>query len=97
MVILEADPIEALSPAELVADMAAAAAALADIEARYARDRDGILRWLGPDAAKRRLLARLEASRLGDREELVEWLSEAHRLAAAAPPARTPAAGAPAT
>jgi hypothetical protein len=65
--------------------MSSAVAGLADIEARYRRDRDGILRWVGPDMAKRRLLARLEASRIRDREELVHWLADARRHATTVP------------
>jgi hypothetical protein len=68
-----------LSQTELAADMAGAIAALADIEARYERDREGILRWVGSDIAKERLLARLQASRVRDREELVQWLADAHQ------------------
>ena len=85
MVTLEPAPLDALSPAELAAEMSSAVAALADIEARYRRDRDGILRWVGPDIAKRRLLTRLEASRVRDREELVHWLGDARRHATTVP------------
>jgi hypothetical protein len=81
LVILQAASIDALSQAELEADIASAVAALADIEARYRRDREGILRWVGPDVAKARLLARLEASRVRDREDLVHWLADARRQA----------------
>ena len=71
--------IEILSPAELAVEIASATAALADIEARYRRDREGILRWVGPEVAKARLLTRLEAARVRDREELVRWVAHAHR------------------
>ena len=91
MVTLQPAPLEALSPTELAADMAGAIAALADIEARYEGDREGIVRWVGPDVAKERLLARLEASRVRDRKDLVQWLAEAHRHAATAPLGKTAA------
>jgi hypothetical protein len=90
LVTLQPAPIEALPPADLAAEIASATAALADIEARYRRDREGILRWVGPDAAKQRLLARLDASRVRDREELVQWLADARRQAST--PAPTTAA-----
>lgn len=81
MITLQPASIEPLSPSELAAEIASATAALADIETRYRRDREGILRWLGPDVAKKRLLARLDASRASDREELVRWVTQVHRHA----------------
>jgi hypothetical protein len=81
LVTLEPASLDTLSPAELASEMAGAIAALADLEARYERDRQGIVRWLGQDAAKQRLLARLEASRVRDRQALVLWLTDARRKA----------------
>ena len=79
MVTLEPASLDALSPVELASEMAGAIAALADLEARYERDREGILRWVGPEPSKKRLLARLQDSRARDREELAHWLADAYR------------------
>jgi hypothetical protein len=71
---LEERPPTNLSYSDVIAETQEAIAALEDIDARYERERDGIQRWLGPQQAKERLLARLHARRLAEREPLVRWL-----------------------
>lgn len=57
-----------------------ALAALEDIDARYERDREGLQKWLGPERAKERLLARLQARRKADREPVVTRLLQLRQL-----------------
>ena len=95
MVILQSVSLDRLSPVELASEMAGAIAALADIDARYERDREGILRWVGPEASKQRLLERLAASRMRDREELVSWLADASRDRAVPTQEKSPATSLP--
>jgi hypothetical protein len=65
----------ALSAAERATEIRNARASLDDIEKRYARDCDGIARWLGPADAKQRLLGHLDARRSRERQPLVAWLA----------------------
>ena len=63
-----------LSDAEVIAETDEALAALLDIDTRYERERDGLDKWVGPEPAKQRLLARLQARRKADREPIVKRL-----------------------
>ncbi len=56
-----------------------ALAAVADMETRYAVDRERLRQWQGPEALKQRLSGELEARRRKDRQALDERLDELHR------------------
>ena len=66
--------LSALSP-----EIQSGLAALADIEARYDSDREGLKGWSGPEAARERLLNLLEARHRREREPLVQQLAELHQ------------------
>ena len=67
-------PWAGLSEDEALIEADEALAALEDIDARYERDRDELSKWVGPERAKERLLARLQARRKADRGPIVTRL-----------------------
>ena len=54
---------------------------LADIEAQYARDRDALDHWTGPELVKRRLCEDLDQWRRRTREPYAQRLAELHMQA----------------
>jgi hypothetical protein len=60
-------------------DIQIALAALSDIEARYASDRESLDSWCGAEAARKRLLDLLDARHRREREPLVQRLAELHQ------------------
>ena len=65
-------PISALSTNDPVVEADTAIALLADIDARYERERDALDKWSGSERAKKRMLERLQAHRQAEREPVVE-------------------------
>jgi hypothetical protein len=67
----------------LLPDVQSTLAALADVECRYAVRQERVDRWPGPEAAKRRLSARLERRRRRERAPIVHRLQRLeHRMMA---------------
>jgi hypothetical protein len=72
IMISEHPPIPALSTNDPVVEAETAIALLADIDARYERERDALDKWSGSERAKKRMLERLQANRQAEREPVVE-------------------------
>jgi hypothetical protein len=70
--ISEHPPIPTLSTSDPVVGAETAIALLADIDARYERERDALDEWSGSERAKKRMLERLQAHRQAEREPVVE-------------------------
>src|SRR4051812_43565893 len=56
-----------------------ALAVLAEVEARYERDRESLVAWQGPNALKRRCLDQLETRHAREREPVVQRLAQLHQ------------------
>jgi hypothetical protein len=63
-------------PDGLLAELQTTLAALADLEVRYATDRERLEAWDGPDAIKKKFAAQLEERHQRDRKLYVERLAE---------------------
>ncbi len=61
---------------ELLAELQATLAALADIEVQYETDQERLAAWDGPDAIKKKFATQLEECRQRDREPYVERLAD---------------------
>ena len=72
IMISEHPPIPTLSTNDPVFEAETAIALLADIDARYERERDALDKWSGSERAKKRILERLQAHRRAEREPVVE-------------------------
>jgi hypothetical protein len=66
-------------PSDLTPEIQSTLAALADVETRYAIERERLDDLMGPTPLKTRLLARLEARHQGDRMPLVQRLADLQR------------------
>jgi hypothetical protein len=66
-------------PSDLTPEIQRALRALADIEARFEADQEGLEHWSGPSPAKQRLLAQLKARHGREREPLVQRLADLQR------------------
>ena len=73
----------AIQASEIDAEVQQAIEALADIETRYERERDGLHKWVGPETAKQRLLIVLNTRKTQERQPLTAFLAEAYRAYAA--------------
>jgi hypothetical protein len=72
IMIPEHPPIPALPTNDPVVEVKTAIALLADIDARYERERDALDRWSGSERAKKRMLERLQAHHQAEREPVLE-------------------------
>ncbi len=61
---------------ELLAQLQATLAALADIEVQYEMDRERLEAWAGPETIKQKFAAQLEERHQRDREPYVQWLAD---------------------
>ena len=66
------------SPDDLLAELQATLAALADLEALYKTDRERLDAWDGPEAIKQKFTAQLEERHQRDREPCVQRLADLH-------------------
>lgn len=65
-------------PDDLLPQLQATLAALADLEVRYETDREHLQTWDGPEAAKRTLAAQLDERHERDRGPYVQRLADLH-------------------
>ncbi len=61
---------------ELLAQLQAALAALADVEVQYEMDRERLEAWAGPETIKQKFAAQLEERHQRDREPYVQLLTD---------------------
>jgi hypothetical protein len=66
------------SPDDLLAELQATLAALADLEVLYQTDRERLGAWDGPEAIKRKFESQLEERHQRDREPYVQRLADLH-------------------
>jgi hypothetical protein len=71
---LNAVDLSGLSP-----EIRSALAVLAEVEARYERDRASLVAWQGPNVLKRRFLDQLETRHAQEREPVVQRLAQLHQ------------------
>lgn len=76
--VLASDPVRPLYPDDLTPGLQEAMAMLADIEARYARKRDALDGFAGPEREKQRLCQDLEDWHRKTREPHAFRLAELH-------------------
>jgi hypothetical protein len=65
-------------PGDLLAELQATLAMLADIEVRYEMDREQLEVWDGPEAIKQKFAAQLNERHQRDREPYVQRLTDLH-------------------
>jgi hypothetical protein len=63
-------------PDDLLGELQATLAALADLEVQYEMDRERLAAWDGPEAIKKRFTAQLEEHHQRDREPYVQRLAD---------------------
>ncbi|WP_046869255.1 hypothetical protein [Microvirga massiliensis] len=71
-------------PSDLPPEIQSTLQTLADLEARYGAERDGLGRCPGPNAVKERLLAQLERRHARERQPLVQRLADLQQEMASA-------------
>ncbi len=65
-------------PDDLLSELQATLAALADLEVRYEIDQEQLEGWTGPEAIKKRFAAQLEERHQREREPYVQRLAYLH-------------------